>query len=251
MCIRDSTTPVVLYSMQIELPDDPGLVGDSFYIDNIYVPPAGDWLFQEYPPGSPTGYAPDFQWMPNASIHNPTAPPVAFEIAEPKCEFAGKSTNPNIVYIPNDSVTPPPVDIADYDISLGKEGTYLLPVTVGFTGDIDDVRPLASGNIDLISEKCIGFTLLLEKLPRLCQLEGVRYIRLEPKIDLELNYSTDDIDCIYSNIQSTLGVSGDSVIIGIIDGGLDWLHEDFIDSNGNTRIRHLGDWIEQTRIPLV
>jgi hypothetical protein len=67
-----------------------------------------------------------------------------------------------------------------------------------------------------------------------------------PKASPELNYSADDINCRYSLIQDSLGVSGDSVIIGIIDLGLDWLHEDFIDSNGNTRIRYFWDQTDQT-----
>ncbi len=51
-------SPTVLYSMQIELPDDPTMVGDTFYIDNVFVPPAGSWIFHELPPG--VIYPPDF-----------------------------------------------------------------------------------------------------------------------------------------------------------------------------------------------
>jgi len=229
-------TPSLLYSMQIELPDDPSMIDDTFYVDNIYVPPAGDWLFQEYPPGSPTGYAPDFQSYPNSSSSNPDAPPVAFPIAEPMCEFAGKSSNPNLVYVPDDSVTRP-VYMRHFDIFPGKDGTHLVSVRIGFNGNLDEISQFGIGT-KIISENLVASIIYLEKLPRLCQVKGIQFIEPRPKATPELNYSTGDINCVYSNIQNNLGVSGDSVIIGIIDNGIDWLHEDFIDSNGNTRIRY-------------
>jgi hypothetical protein len=48
--IDSNPTLAMLYSMQIELPDDPNMIGDTFYVDNIFIPPGGDWLFQEAPP---------------------------------------------------------------------------------------------------------------------------------------------------------------------------------------------------------
>ncbi len=234
--IDSNPTLAMLYSMQIELPDDPNMIGDTFYVDNIFIPPGGDWLFQEAPPGDSDGYAPDYQWMQNSSQWNPDAPPVAFKIAEPKCEFAGKSTNPNIVYIPNDSVNPP-VNISNIDIFLGKGDKHLVSMRIGFIGDMDDLKQLGILNIDRYSESVIGSTIPLELLPRLCQLEGVQFIRPGPRAGLELNYSTNDINCVYSAIQSNLGVSGKDVILGILDTGIDWLHEDFIDSNGNSIIK--------------
>jgi hypothetical protein len=188
--------------------------------------------------------------MPNSSIHNPTAPPVAFEIAEPKCEFAGKSTNPNIVYIPNDSITPI-VDLSDINVFPERGGTHRIGVRAGFVGDLEDIKQLGIDNIRNVSQNVLSFSMSLELLPMLCQIEGLQYIRPQPKAGLELNYSTDDINCVYSVIQNNLGVSGKNVIWGILDTGIDWLHEDFIDSNGNTRIRYFWDQVEQTRIPLV
>jgi hypothetical protein len=234
-----NSTPTLLFSMQIELPDDPALLDDTFYIDNIYVLPACEWLFQEIPPG--INYAPDFQWFPNYDPQDPTAPPVSFEIAEPRCEFAGKSTNPNIVYIPNDSVTPPPVSLDEIVVFDGRGNLKnLAPVRIGFSGDDALLKPFVL-EMDRRSSTSYSATIQLKKLPQLCQLKGLHYIKPVSRAVPELNFSTDDINCRYSIIQDSLGVSGDSVIIGFIDRGLDWLHEDFIDSNGNTRIRYYWD----------
>lgn len=43
--------------------------------------------------------------------------------------------------------------------------------------------------------------------------------------------------------MAPLGVSytGQNVILGVVDQGIDWLHEDFIDSNGNTRVLRYWD----------
>ncbi len=235
-------SPTVLYSMQIELPDDPTMVGDTFYIDNVFVPPAGSWIFHELPPG--IIYPPDFQYYPNQDVSNPTAPPAGFPIAEPRCEFAGKSSNPNIVYIPNDSVNPP-VNFDEIDIYPGKDGRQIVPVRIGFEGNIDNLKQYGIGT-KLISKGLVASIIYIDLLPQLCQVKKVHYIMPAPKASPELNYSADDINCRYSLIQDSLGVSGDSVIIGIIDLGLDWLHEDFIDSNGNTRIRCFWDQTDQT-----
>jgi hypothetical protein len=57
--MQPGSTPRLLYSMQIELPDDFNLVGQTFYVDNVRIPPAGDWFFQEAPPLT-LPYPPDF-----------------------------------------------------------------------------------------------------------------------------------------------------------------------------------------------
>ncbi len=71
-------TMVVIYSMLIRLPDNPDLIGEKFCIDNIYFPPAGNWLFTNIYGSS---IVPDFQNHENTIGENPDAPPVCFKIA--------------------------------------------------------------------------------------------------------------------------------------------------------------------------
>jgi subtilisin family serine protease len=42
--------------------------------------------------------------------------------------------------------------------------------------------------------------------------------------------------------RTTTGLSGRNVLIGIVDSGIDWRHEDFLDPNGKTRIRAILDF---------
>ncbi|MBD3382159.1 MAG: hypothetical protein GF404_08175 [candidate division Zixibacteria bacterium] len=132
-----------------------------------------------------------------------------------------------------------PIDLDKFNI-YGRDENAETPILIGFTGKQEDLERLGI-RLDWISETTISTSIKLKMLPLLCQVKGVQRIKSQPIPDLELNYSTDDINCVYSNVQTNLKVSGDSVIVGIIDGGLDWLHEDFIDSSGNTRIRYFWD----------
>lgn len=47
-------------------------------------------------------------------------------------------------------------------------------------------------------------------------------------------------------VYQSLGLSGDSVIVAIIDRGIDYTHPDFIDENGETRIAYIYDMLDPT-----
>lgn len=47
-------------------------------------------------------------------------------------------------------------------------------------------------------------------------------------------------------VYQSLGLSGDSVIVAIIDRGIDYTHPDFIDENGETRIAYIYDMVDPT-----
>ena len=230
-----------LYSLRINVPNDPSLLNEEFCIDNILVPPAGEWLFTD----SATGYThpPDFQGVINYSTSDPSAPPVCFTFAEPQCQNYGKSSNPNVIgldpeFIVSDEI---PINYDDY-IIIVKGGDKVVDVAIRFTGDERDLINLGA-IVDQFRVKGgpIYVTIPLNKLPDLCQLEGVNYIRPQQRVSEELNYSAPDIDCDYAIIQDSMNLRTDQVIVGIIESGLDWLNEDFIDSNGNTRILYFGD----------
>lgn len=47
-----------------------------------------------------------------------------------------------------------------------------------------------------------------------------------------------------NQVYQSLGLSGDSVIVAIIDRGIDYTHPDFIDENGETRIAYIYDMLD-------
>jgi hypothetical protein len=236
-------TEVVLYSMQFWLPYDTSLVGDTFFVDNVFYPPAGGWIFTEL--SSSESVVPDFQGIYNNSGNDPSAPAVEFTIKEPRCEFAGKSTDPNMVYPKKGELTFPevPIDFDDFPgLRTERDGSKTIGVSIKFEGKDEDLIELG---VQISAHRLkgypIGASFPLNLLPKVCQEKGVKQINSMPIARDELNYSTDTINCKYSIIQDSLGLGGNSVIVGVIDRGIDWLHEDFIDSTGMTRIRFFWD----------
>ncbi len=74
-----------------------------------------------------------------------------------------------------------------------------------------------------------------------------------PPIDLTLrggssaqsSVKRDDREVTYGEFQS-LGLTGKGTIIGIVDTGIDWSHEDFLNPDGTTRILAIWDQTDQT-----
>jgi subtilisin family serine protease len=236
----------VLYSMQIELPDDPSLAGEEFCIDNIFIPPATHWVFTS---AAGQDIVPGFQGQTNSSGTNPDANPVCFDIVnDPRCSWDPHKGGNSAV----DNFTPGQIKMAkpkiDYSdpalITIRPEGDVFLHATIYFDGDENDLKALGVEiGRSLFKRDFIYVSFPLYILPQVCQVNGVKIIRHMEKYKPQLNYSTGDINCEYAALKDSLGSSGDSVIIGIIDTGIDWLHEDFIDTNGFTRILFVWDQI--------
>ena len=221
--IHEHNSEVLLYSLLIELPDDTSMIGEYFIVDNIYSPPDNKWFFEDS--STHQKVAPDFQGV-QSDLYG-SAPPDTFLIAEPLCESYVKSSNSNIVNLRDDQVIlyTPPLDTNTLtDIYYDKDGSKILTAEIIYDGESNDLINLGV-EIKGKYNNLLSIRFPIELLPQICLLDGMKKIRRGVKVENELNYSTDDIDCVYSNVQTNLKVSGDSVVVGIIDGGLDWMHE--------------------------
>ena len=47
-------------------------------------------------------------------------------------------------------------------------------------------------------------------------------------------------------VYSQYNLSGENVVVVIIDRGIDYRHPDFLDENGNTRLAYIFDMLDQT-----
>lgn len=72
------------------------------------------------------------------------------------------------------------------------------------------------------------------------EIEGITYIKNPEGYVLQQISPLDAANVEYVQIESYFNLTGRGVIVGILDTGIDYLNEELMDSNGNTRI--LGIW---------
>lgn len=87
-----------------------------------------------------------------------------------------------------------------------------------------------------------GFGILIIKisdLSKINQLQGLQYIEL-PKILYTSAYDSNRASCIPS-VWNNYALTGDGVLVGFLDTGIDYTHNAFKDANGNTRIEFIYD----------
>ena len=99
--------------------------------------------------------------------------------------------------------------------------------------------------------RCIwnNMAILLVPLDQLTQLSGlknVQYIEANKTSEIALDSSIVDIQV--NVVRQQFGLTGKDIIIGIIDSGIDWHHDDFITPEGDTRIKAILDMSESGQI---
>lgn len=167
----------VLYSMQIEFPEETPEINEGFCIDNIFIPPDDGWLFAEADSGM--NYAPDFQGNPSQSPFNPDAPATCFDIVKPP-ECWKETSNPNIVHFRDGDVAGPITVDLDRPPGIYKNhsGVIGIMVRMNFKGSIEDLTSLgAYVSEDRLVKNWIDVRFPLKLLPQICQIEGVISIK--------------------------------------------------------------------------
>ncbi|MDM0488947.1 S8 family peptidase [Clostridium perfringens] len=87
-----------------------------------------------------------------------------------------------------------------------------------------------------------GFGILIIRvndLNRIIELEGLQYIEL-PKILYTSAYDSNRASCIPS-VWNNYNLTGEGILVGFLDTGIDYTHNAFKDAEGNTRIEYIYD----------
>ena len=101
-------------------------------------------------------------------------------------------------------------------------------------------------SVDVIGAKVedlgYGFGILIIKvndLNRIIELDGLQYIEL-PKILYTSAYDSNRASCIPS-VWNNYNLTGEGILVGFLDTGIDYTHNAFKDTDGNTRIEYIYD----------
>lgn len=127
------------------------------------------------------------------------------------------------------------------ETGLGIAQTGLIEVIVKFHGDILEVGRQVGADIEILTSNYAIATLDVNQLPAFYGFPEVEYVELPKNLTFFLQESL-RISCI-TQVQSpaSFGLTGNGVIVGIIDSGIDFTHPDFINPDGTSRILFLWD----------
>lgn len=124
-----------------------------------------------------------------------------------------------------------------------------IEVVILFGEDVDKVRQSVDkigGRLELLG---FGFGIVTIKavdIRRISELEGVQYVEL-PKVLFTSDFESNRACCV-PPLWDNEGLTGERVLIGFIDTGIDYTHPAFRDDNGNTRIEYIYDLSEGERV---
>lgn len=119
----------------------------------------------------------------------------------------------------------------------------LVTVHVSFQDDLSPLVAVGFVPITQAGDVVIGEIEIL-KLPALASLPNVLLVEQPERPHLKLDYSIPDIkaDKVWSRREGDFkGLSGDGIVIGVIDTGIDYIHKTFRNADGTTRILNIWD----------
>jgi len=120
-------------------------------------------------------------------------------------------------------------------------GVGFLEVIVKYSGDLHRVEVEIGAEVEVLGEGFAIITLESRQIPLLYDYAEIVYIEMPKTLTLMLNQSL-RISCI-PEVQNPegYGLTGEQVLIGIIDSGIDYTHPDFRNEDGTSRILYIWD----------
>ncbi len=114
-------------------------------------------------------------------------------------------------------------------------------VIVKYNGNIANVAFSAGGAAEILSSNYAVITIEENNIPTLYEYTEVEDIELPKKLYLAASYNL--ISSCIRSVRDTqgYGLTGNGVIVAILDSGIDYTHPDFRNSDGSTRILAIWD----------
>lgn len=132
--------------------------------------------------------------------------------------------------------------------ALEEEGN--MEVIVKYNGDIKQIEEETGAIVEILNESYAIVTININQIRKLYNYKEVEYVELPKMLKYFLRRSLNSV-CI-SPVQRPTGLNlnGAGTIVGIIDSGIDYMHSDFINNDGTSRIisiwDQLGDGVPPT-----
>lgn len=111
-----------------------------------------------------------------------------------------------------------------------------------FGDDVDKVKKSVDNLGGTFENLGFGYGIIyfpVDKLDNIAKVEGVDYVEL-PKI-LFTSYAVSNRNSCVDEVWDLYRLTGEGVLVGFIDSGIDYLHPAFMDENGVTRIEYIYD----------
>lgn len=121
------------------------------------------------------------------------------------------------------------------------EGKVELVALFGVNGE--NVRQAVNAAGGSFEDLGYGFgiiTVNVGDISKIYNIREIQYIEL-PKTLFTSFLPSNDASCI-TDVWNTYGLTGEGVLVGFIDSGIDYMHPAFIDEQGNTRIEYIADF---------
>lgn len=130
----------------------------------------------------------------------------------------------------------------DEDINPGYDNrNRTWEVIVEYNGDINKISKPLDAKVEILSNAYAIVTLPEKNIPLLSNYREVEYIERPKKLQLSIINSLSK-SCVRSvRMDKNLNLSGKGVIVAILDSGINYMHPDFINDDGTTRILYLWD----------
>ena len=122
-----------------------------------------------------------------------------------------------------------------------QAGPELWEVIVKYSGDLRAVETALGAGVELLGDSFAILTLPPALIPRLYEFSQIEYIELPKDVSLSLRESMSAACITPVHGAGRYNLSGKGVIVATIDSGIDYIHPDFRDEAGDTRILYLWD----------
>ncbi len=114
-------------------------------------------------------------------------------------------------------------------------------VILKFNGDILKIGEELNIEIELLGANYAIATLSLDKIPLLLNYTEIEHIEFPKILSLNIDDNLNQTCIPTAQLSSQFNLSGEGVIIAVLDSGIDYTHPDFINEDGTSRILYIWD----------